>query len=301
VRHSVHIEASFENGLEGVFLRLRRKAGTVIVKSLIGLACICAISPLGNAAGDGPDFSRENSPDLQSGRSDSQYIVIGFLGGFVPHDEPHHPEVHMIQTLRQDYPSHAYFDLFENKKIDEAYKLILNRLDVNQDGSLSDDEKRRACIELFGHSWGASAVVSLSRELAQKGIPVRLTVQVDSVAKPFHNDSVIPSNVLQAANFYQTHGLIHGESKIVAADPSRTKILGNFRRDYDHEPEQCRGFSWHARFFTKAHIEIECDPKVWAQVESLLREQLPHVPAKGTHSTGADLPVASSALAIERK
>src|SRR5262249_17251769 len=228
--------------------------------------------------------SSASSDGLVSGRNGPKSIVIGFLGGFVAHDEPHHPEVRMIQTLRAEYPGDSYFGLFENKKMDEAYKIVLKRLDVNQDGVLSDDEKRHACIELFGHSWGASAVVALSRKLERQGILVRLTVQVDSVAKPFHNDSVIPANVLQAANFFQTHGLIHGESNIVAADPSRTTVLGNFRFNYQHEPAECRDFPWHARFFTKSHISIECDPTVWSQVEKLLRGHLSTVPANNPSS-----------------
>ena len=294
MRQNGHIGVGYENTLEGVVLRSRR-TGAAIVRCVVCLAFLCAISTSGNAAGGGPDLSREKSSDLLQGPPDSQYIVIGFLGGFVAHDEPHHPEIRMIQALKQEYPGDAYFDLFENKKVDEAYKVILNRLDTDHDGELSDYEKHRACIELFGHSWGASAVVTLSRKLERQNIPVRLTVQVDSVAKPFRNDSIIPPNVQRAANFYQTHGLIHGESKIVAADPSRTTILGNFRRDYDHESEACNGFSWHARFFTKAHIEIECDPKMWARVETLLREQLPQATAKGAHSPEADfLPVSTT-------
>ena len=224
-----------------------------------------------SAANAGSDDSSGTSAVSISRRTSSPPIVIGFLGGFVPHDEPHHPEVQMMQRLRQEYPTDAYFDLLENSKVGEAYKIILNRLDENGDRTLSDDEKRRACILLFGHSWGASAVVALSRKLEREGIPVMLTVQVDSVAKPFHNDRVIPSNVLQAANFYQTRGLIHGQSKIVAANPSHTTILGNFRREYKHEPTECREFPWRSRFFTKGHIEIECDPQVWSQVQTLLR------------------------------
>jgi hypothetical protein len=181
----------------------------------------------------------------------------------------------MIQALRQQYPNYFYFGLFENRRVGKAYETILNRLNAKESGALSADEKRRARIILFGHSWGASAVVALSRRLERAGIPVLLTVQLDSVTKPFQNDSVIPSNVLQAANFYQTHGIIHGRSKITAADPSRTTILGNFRWEYKEEPAECREFSWHARFFTKGHIEIECDPKVWARVGMLLRRQLP--------------------------
>jgi hypothetical protein len=248
---------------------------------------LCLASALAVAAGGGADPASGNSPASGPGRAYPESIVIGFLGGFVAHDEPHHPEVGMVQGLKQEYSDRAYFGLFENKNIDQAYKLIVNRLDADRDGLLSDEEKRRACIELFGHSWGAAAVVSLARKLGRVGIPVQLTVQVDSVAKPFHNDNVIPSNVHQAANFYQTRGLIHGESKILAADPSRTTILGNFRRDYDHEPEPCRGFSWHARLFTKSHIEIECDPNVWAQVEGLLRKALPQVSAAGAYATAA--------------
>jgi hypothetical protein len=202
-------------------------------------------------------------------------IVVGFLGGFVARDEAHHPEVQMMRDLRQEYPKYVYFGLFENRKVGTAYKAILNILGATQDGTLSDNKKRRACILLFGHSWGASAVVTLARKLASDGIPVTVTVQVDSVAKPFRDDRIIPSNVLQAANFYQVHGLIHGRQRIVPADPSRTTILGNFLFEYKEEPKECRDFPWYARFFTKSHIEIECDPKVWSQVKTLLRSNLP--------------------------
>jgi hypothetical protein len=275
MRQSGHIGSGSENWPEAVLSA--RRAGAAIVKCVIGVVVLCAMSPLGNAASDCPDLPREKPLNAHQGSSHSQYIVIGFLGGFVAHDEPHHPESRMIEALRREFPKSTFFDLLENRKIDEAYKAIVSRLDGDHNGTLSDDEKQQACIGLFGHSWGASAVVELSRKLQRQGIPVRITVQVDSVAKPFRNDSVIPPNVLQAANFYQTHGLIHGESKIVAADPSRTTILGNFRIEYKAEPEECRAFPWRARFFTKPHIEIECDPNVWSQVEALLRGQLSEI------------------------
>jgi hypothetical protein len=141
---------------------------------------------------------------------------------------PHHPEVRLIQDLRQEYPNEAYFGLFENRKVGVAYNTILKLLGTNEGDALSDDKKRRARIVLFGHSWGASAVVSLSRKLERAGIPVTLTIQIDSVAKPFQNDWLIPANVLEAVNFYQAHGLIQGRRKIVPADPAHTTILGNF-------------------------------------------------------------------------
>lgn len=222
------------------------------------------------------ETSRAASAVLPSDQSTPRTIVIGFLGGFVAHDETHHPEVQLIEGLRHEYPKNVYFGLFENRKVDEAYRAVLNQLNAKQGRALSNVEKGRACILLFGHSWGASAVVTLAKKLEKEGIPVMLTVQVDSIAKPFHTDRVIPANVVQAANFYQTHGLLHGRSKIVAADPSRTTILGNFQWEYKEEPKECRDFSWHARFFTRSHIAIECDPKIWSQVVTLLRGSLPN-------------------------
>jgi len=288
VQRSFHIKLSSRNGFKGKVPRSPRSSRAAIARCLIALyTCTCVAGLPVSAANAGSDTPSGTSAVLISHPTNSPLIVIGFLGGFVPHDEPHHPEVRLMQTLRQEYPN-DYFGLLENSKVGEAYKIILNRLDGNQEGALSDDEKRRACILLFGHSWGASAVVALSRKLERKGIPVILTVQVDSVAKPFHNDRVIPSNVLQAANFYQTRGLIHGRSKIIPADPSHTTILGNFRREYNHEPAQCRSFPWHARFFTKSHIEIECDPQVWSQVEMLLRRSLPSPLVNQTDSVETD-------------
>jgi hypothetical protein len=98
---------------------------------------------------------------------------------------------------------------------------------------------------------------------------------VDSVSKPGENDRVIPANVAEAANFYQLNGFLHGETQIRAADPARTHIIGNFRFDYKENPIQCKQYPWYDRFFMKSHTQIECDPKVWAQVESLIHSRLP--------------------------
>ena len=81
------------------------------------------------------------------------------------------------------------------------------------------EEKQKARIVIFGHSWGASETVTLARKLERDGIPVLLTIQVDSVAKVGQNDSVIPANVGQAINFYQPDGIMHGRPQIRAADP----------------------------------------------------------------------------------
>jgi hypothetical protein len=212
---------------------------------------------------------------LPSSQTGPPGIVVGFLGGFVRHDEPHHPEVHMLQDLRQEYPR-IYFGMFENRKVGAAYKTILAQLGTKDGDALSDDKKRQARIVLFGHSWGAAAVVSLSRKLKRAGIPVMLTIQIDSVAKPFQNDWLIPANVVQAVNFYQAHGMIQGRREIVPADPVRTTILGNFLWEYKGKPAECYGFSWRGRLLSKGHTQIECDHQIWLQVKALLGQRLPN-------------------------
>jgi hypothetical protein len=42
-------------------------------------------------------------------------------------------------------------------------------------------EKLDARIAIYGHSWGASETVTLVRALGNEGVPVLLTVQVDSI------------------------------------------------------------------------------------------------------------------------
>ncbi len=185
-----------------------------------------------------------------------------------------HSAVQIAANLRHDHPSGVFAEVLENHRAGKAYTDILHLLDANGDGKLSAEEKRNARIILYGHSWGASEAITLARELEKQGIPVMLTVQVDSIAKPGENDKVIPSNVAEAANFFQPHGFFHGEAQIRAADPSRTRILGNFRFDYKTNPIVCKQYPWYDRFFMKFHTEIECDPKVWSQVRSLIEAKI---------------------------
>ncbi|HEV2196967.1 MAG TPA: hypothetical protein VGR55_15380 [Candidatus Acidoferrum sp.] len=201
-------------------------------------------------------------------------VVIGFVGGAVKHDDPIRSEVKVARHLRAEYPSGVFVATFENRHREKALHVILTQLGADSSGLLSENEKRQARIILYGHSWGGSAMVELARELNNRGVPVLLTVQVDSVKRFGMDDSVIPPNVARAANFYQPNGVIHGRPEIRAADPAKTQILGNFRFDYKENPIHCTEYPWYDRTFAKTHTEIECDPAVWARVESLIRQQI---------------------------
>jgi hypothetical protein len=266
------------------------RGGRVSVLNFRGaIMAIALLMPLLSAHANQPD-STKNSNDSRSSATagsasgdprsvrtgdDTRPIVIGFLGGYVRHDDSVHTTVQVAKSLRDAYPNAIHVATFENRRMDDAHNLIVNLLGAKSASALTDQQKRSAHIILYGHSWGACAVVSLARQLKTEGIPVLLTVQVDSVSKAGRDDQTIPDNVRYAANFYQDKGFIRGQPKIVAADASRTTILGNYFFDYSAHPIACPEYPWYTRFFMRSHIEIECDQKVWQRVESLIREKLP--------------------------
>jgi len=205
----------------------------------------------------------------------SQLIVIGFLGGNVSAGNLIHREVVMAKELQQHYPTGLHIAVYANSDMKDALRSVLQLLDAHGNGRPSENEKNAARIVIYGHSWGASEAVTLARRLNQLGIPVQMTIQVDSVEKLNENDGSIPPNVREAVNFYQNEGILHGRSTITAMNPKQTTILGNFVSSYREHPVSCVGFPWFARAFMKPHIEIENDPAVWSRVESLILKQMP--------------------------
>ena len=203
-----------------------------------------------------------------------QLIVIGFMGGNVSADNLAHREAVVARELQQKNPKNVFAEVFANGDSHAALDTVQKLLDSNHDGCLSDNEKKAARIVIFGHSWGASEAITLARRLNEQGIPVLLTVQVDSVEKLNENDFSIPANVHEAINFYQTEGMLHGRSLITAEDPKQTAILGNFASSYKKTPVSVVGYSWYARAFMHAHIEIENDPVIWGKIEDLIQAKV---------------------------
>jgi hypothetical protein len=252
----------------------------VFVLSLAAVFALCRAAPA--QGGPVPPVGRNPSVPATAASTTTPFIVVGFVGGFIKHDDIVHSEVQLAARLRQAYPSGVDVETFESYHGENAHKKILVLLDTNHDGTLTPGEKQNARIILYGHSWGASEAITVARELDNDGIPVLLTIQVDSVSKIHQNDAVIPANVARAANFYETDGLVHGQTAIRAADPARTKIIGNFRFDYKASPYNCTEYPWYDRIFVKPHTQIECDPNVWKKAEDLIRADLPPAASSGT-------------------
>jgi hypothetical protein len=261
-----------------VFVMIRNSARVRAL--LIFLAVVCFVgdpqlaSAQQNAAADASHPAAATALKMKP-----PIIVFGFVGGWVRHDDIVHSEVQLGASLQKAYGSGVDVEVFENSNGTKALKKIQTLLDTNHDTTLTPTEKQDARIILYGHSWGASEAITVARELGKEGIPVLLTIQVDSVTKRHENDTVIPANVAEAVNFYQPNGFVHGQNEIRAADPAHTKILGNYKFNYRTSRYACTEYPWYDHLFAKSHTQIECDPNVWKQVEGLIRGHLPPTPS----------------------
>jgi hypothetical protein len=92
-------------------------------------------------------------------------MVIGFVGGFIRHDNLAHSEVQLAARLRQAYPSGVQVEIFESYHRGGARGRVREVLDTNHDGNLTVGEKQNARIIIYGHSWGGSEAINLAREL----------------------------------------------------------------------------------------------------------------------------------------
>ncbi|MBY0508061.1 MAG: hypothetical protein K2X03_29380 [Bryobacteraceae bacterium] len=195
-------------------------------------------------------------------------LVLGFLGGLESWDDDHRGVRKLMLRLR-DTPG-LQAESLAHRRSRVADKVILRALDRDRNGKLDDAERSAARIILVGQSLGGSATVHLAERLHKRGIPVLLTVQVDSFGL---HDRVIPANVRAAANFYQHEPLtIQGQTEIRAADPAHTRVLGNFQLHYPLLVPFPVPESWPRRIFGGAHAKMEADPVLWAQVEMLVRQ-----------------------------
>lgn len=201
-------------------------------------------------------------------------IILGFVGGFARRDDMKHPEVLFATYLQNRYGSAVHVEVFGNHEGKVAIKDTIRRLDKNNDGLLTDAEKTQTRIILYGHSWGASQVLAIARELQLREIPVALTVQIDSVKKLGQDDRRVPTNVATAVNFYQSRGVTPGQPHIVPADATRTIIVGNFHMRYKHHQIKCDNYRWMSRVFNGPHHQIENDPQIWDRVTSLIDSEL---------------------------
>lgn len=201
-------------------------------------------------------------------------LVLGILGGRENWDDASRGVRQLAMKIDSMNLPDVHIETLENRKRDLALELVLNSFDSNQDGFLDERERSTARLIMYGHSLGGAAVVKLSHNLKDMGIPVLLTVQIDSVGFTY-DDHVIPSNVRRAANLYQLDGwLLVGEDEIVPQDPGKTKIIANLKFDYRDKEVDMSGVPWERRLLSVPHSKMDADPEVWSTVEQLILSEI---------------------------
>lgn len=238
------------------------------------LLCLVAAPPLG-ASSKYQEFSDFTTP-LPIAEGD--VLVLGIVGGWERWDRERIVRRLALDVRELGYAG-VYAETVENHRMELARELFLKSMDRDGDGKLDAGEKAGVRLILYGQSLGASAAVRYARELGEQGIPVLLLVTIDSYGS---GDNLVSPNVAAALNVYQRdHLFIKGEGNFVAEDPSRTKILGNFRlryrgkgvddlgvQDYAEEP-------WIRRVFIGSHLKIEYDQRVRNMVREAIFNHIP--------------------------
>ena len=205
---------------------------------------------------------------------EDQTLILGFLGGRENWDDSSRGVRQLAVKIDSMNRPDVHIETLENRKPDLALELIYNSFDSNQDGHLDERERSSARLIMFGHSLGGAAVVKLSHNLRDMGIPVLLTVQIDSVGFTY-DDHVIPSNVRSAANLFQLDGwLLVGEDEIVPEDPDKTKIIANLKFDYNDKEVDMSGVPWERRLLSVPHSKMDADQEVWSTVEQLILSEI---------------------------
>ncbi len=195
-------------------------------------------------------------------------LILGFTGAFDHWDDPDRGVRRMALEIRRMKLSNVHVETLEHHRHREAKRLVVLALDANKNRKIDPEERERLRIVLYGQSLGGGEVLRLARDLRKIGVPVELTVQIDSVSL---RDGWIPPNVKRAANFYQREILtVRGQDYIQAMDSRRTKILGNIRFHYPvWVPYPLPELSMR-RIFGGGHARMEADPVLWAAIKGLI-------------------------------
>ena len=91
----------------------------------------------------------EPGSGIDSFRPARRLIVIGFMGGRVHAGNLVHPEAQLIRNLQQGYPLTVEASIFANRHGDAALKRVLQLLDRDGNGRISQEERNSARIEFF--------------------------------------------------------------------------------------------------------------------------------------------------------
>ena len=154
-------------------------------------------------------------------------LYAGIVGGLETPNNKRSGVVQMRDTLGGPIYTYICAKTFSPYHWTTGRNWILNYFPKHP-GPMSEVELEQAPkVVIVGHSLGGWAALSVARSLDSKGIPVELTVQVDSVGV---TDRTVPKNVKAAAIFHARDILmLLTTKKITVKDASQTKLVANIR------------------------------------------------------------------------
>src|SRR5262249_27678527 len=74
------------------------------------------------------DSSASNTAAVSWPAAKAEPMVIGFVGGFIRHDEGVHSTVIVAKTLKKDYAGSVRVGTFKNRRISDARNLVMKAL-----------------------------------------------------------------------------------------------------------------------------------------------------------------------------
>src|SRR5256885_5576891 len=107
-------------------IRRRRSPATKSAKT-----CLLLITSFTVLILSGTAYPADVARSTAVGGSPDSAIVIGFVGGFVHHDDTRHAEGQLAEKLTAEYGSRAYIGIFENHRAEEAHTSVPKVLDTD--------------------------------------------------------------------------------------------------------------------------------------------------------------------------
>ncbi|HKM89766.1 MAG TPA: hypothetical protein VJX29_04050 [Candidatus Acidoferrales bacterium] len=198
-------------------------------------------------------------------------LILGFLGGGKRSGDENRPAIQLAERLRALEIPAVYIETTGHDRYTQALKLIEAATRRDAKGRCPVQGCSKVQLLLYGRGEGGATVLRLARELKILGLPVALTVQVDTAGR---SDGVIPSNVARAANLYDAGAATAGAMRIHAEDPAKTQILANLLFSDDAKwvdlPEGVSpGPPRRAR-----SAQFDSDPQIWNRVEDYILDEM---------------------------
>lgn len=198
----------------------------VLIAALLWPGMAASAAPARPRAANKDGAARSsNASRVEEGTPNCKILYAGFVGAMEPAGHKNSGVVQIRDMLRGPAYSDVCAESFMPIAWNAGLNWILKRFPAHA-GPLTPEELANAPrVILVGHSTGGWAMLAVARDLRDKGIPVELTVQIDSVGI---TDYTVPRNVKEGAIFHAWDILMFMTTKSLRLeDPIHTKLVAN--------------------------------------------------------------------------